>query len=123
MADPKKFLLTEGDLAEAWYNVIPDLPSPPPPPLHPGTGGPLGPADLAPLFPMEIIQQEVSGERWVSIPGEVQDVYRMWRPTPLYRADRLERALELPAGTLAATGTVDGDIIVCTEVDPWASPQ
>lgn len=96
-ADPTtKFLLSEKDLPTQWYNVAPDLPSPLPPPLHPGTFQPIGPEDLAPLFPMEIIRQEVSQERWVPIPEEVRDVYRMWRPTPLYRAHRLERALGLP---------------------------
>jgi tryptophan synthase beta chain len=80
-----------------WYNIVPDLPAPPPPPLHPGTREPVGPADLAPLFPMELIAQEVSAERFVAIPQEVLDVYRMWRPTPLVRARRLERALGTPA--------------------------
>lgn len=80
-----------------WYNVVPDLPEPPPPPLHPGTMQPVGPQDLAPLFPMELIGQEVSTERFVPIPGEVLDVYRMWRPTPLFRARRLEKALGTPA--------------------------
>ncbi|MER6949992.1 TrpB-like pyridoxal phosphate-dependent enzyme [Nonomuraea sp. NPDC000554] len=80
-----------------WYNVVPDLPAPPPPPLHPGTRQPVGPDDLAPLFPMELIRQELSGERFVPIPQEVLDVYRLWRPTPLIRARRLERSLGTPA--------------------------
>ncbi|MFI6601647.1 TrpB-like pyridoxal phosphate-dependent enzyme [Nonomuraea sp. NPDC050536] len=80
-----------------WYNVVPDLPEPPPPPLHPGTMQPVGPQDLTPLFPMELIAQEVSTERFIPIPGEVLDVYRMWRPTPLFRARRLEKALGTPA--------------------------
>ncbi|MEU8245758.1 TrpB-like pyridoxal phosphate-dependent enzyme [Nonomuraea sp. NPDC048916] len=80
-----------------WYNIVPDLPSPPPPPLHPGTREPVGPDDLAPLFPMELIAQEVSTERFVAIPQEVLDVYRLWRPTPLLRARRLEKALGTPA--------------------------
>ncbi|MFI6179336.1 TrpB-like pyridoxal phosphate-dependent enzyme [Nonomuraea sp. NPDC051191] len=80
-----------------WYNIVPDLPVPPPPPLHPGTRRPVGPDDLAPLFPMELIAQEVSGERYVPIPKEVYDVYRLWRPTPLIRARRLEKALDTPA--------------------------
>ncbi|GAA3103483.1 hypothetical protein GCM10020001_020930 [Nonomuraea salmonea] len=80
-----------------WYNIVPDLPAPPPPPLHPGTRQPVGPDDLAPLFPMELIGQEVSGERFVPIPQEVLDVYRLWRPTPLMRARRLEKALGTPA--------------------------
>src|SRR5205085_6423125 len=77
--------------------MIPDLPAPPPPPLHPGTGQPVGPDDLAPLFPMELIRQEVTGDRYVDVPGEVIDVYRLWRPTPLFRARRLERLLNTPA--------------------------
>ncbi|NUW35859.1 TrpB-like pyridoxal phosphate-dependent enzyme [Nonomuraea sp. SMC257] len=80
-----------------WYNIVPDLPAPPPPPLHPATRRPVGPGDLAPLFPMELIGQEVSGERFVAIPEEVLDVYRLWRPTPLLRARRLEKALGTPA--------------------------
>ncbi|MER6511813.1 TrpB-like pyridoxal phosphate-dependent enzyme [Nonomuraea sp. NPDC001636] len=80
-----------------WYNIVPDLPVPPPPPLHPGTRRPVGPDDLAPLFPMELIAQEVSGDRYVPIPKEVIDVYRLWRPTPLIRARRLEKALDTPA--------------------------
>jgi tryptophan synthase beta chain len=97
MADKTKYLLDEADLPTRWYNVIPDLPSPPPPPLHPGTGQPVGPDDLAPLFPRALITQEVTGERYVDIPGEVLDVYRLWRPSPLFRAHRLERALDTPA--------------------------
>ncbi|MEV1249480.1 TrpB-like pyridoxal phosphate-dependent enzyme [Nonomuraea sp. NPDC050022] len=80
-----------------WYNIVPDLPAPPPPPLHPGTRQPVGPDDLAPLFPMELIGQEVSTERYIAIPQEVLDVYRLWRPTPLIRARRLEKALGTPA--------------------------
>ncbi|WP_219516024.1 TrpB-like pyridoxal phosphate-dependent enzyme [Nonomuraea ceibae] len=80
-----------------WYNIVPDLPAPPPPPLHPATREPVGPDDLAPLFPMELIGQEVSQERFVPVPQEVLDVYRLWRPTPLVRARRLERALGTPA--------------------------
>ena len=92
-----KILLDESQLPTQWYNVVPDLPSPPPPPLHPGTLQPVGPADLAPLFPEALIAQEVTGERYVDIPGEVLDVYRLWRPSPLYRAHRLEKALGTPA--------------------------
>ena len=80
-----------------WYNIVPDLPAPPPPPLHPGTHEPVGPDDLAPLFPMALIVQEVTTERYVDIPEEVLDVYRLWRPSPLYRAHRLEQALGTPA--------------------------
>jgi tryptophan synthase beta chain len=92
-----KILLDESELPTQWYNVVPDLPSPPPPPLHPGTLQPVGPDDLAPLFPPDLIAQEVTGERFVDIPGEVLDVYKLWRPSPLYRAHRLEKALGTPA--------------------------
>src|SRR5262245_33393960 len=97
MAERTKFLLGEDQIPESWYNIAADLPAPLPPVLHPGTGQPIGPADLAPLFPMAIIQQEVSQEPNVPIPEEVLAVYRLWRPTPLYRAHRLEKALDLPA--------------------------
>ncbi|MEI7779189.1 MAG: TrpB-like pyridoxal phosphate-dependent enzyme [Actinomycetes bacterium] len=100
MADVSKrhaYLLDESDLPTTWYNVIPDLPSPPPPPLHPGTHEPVGPDDLAPLFPMDLIMQEVSQDSYVEIPGDVLEVYRQWRPSPLYRAHRLEKALGTPA--------------------------
>ncbi|WP_396448615.1 TrpB-like pyridoxal phosphate-dependent enzyme [Actinomadura sp.] len=92
-----KILLDESKLPSRWYNVVPDLPAPPPPPLHPGTREPVGPDDLAPLFPMDLIAQEVSGDRYIDIPEEVREVYRLWRPTPLIRAHRLERALGTPA--------------------------
>lgn len=92
-----KILLDESKLPSRWYNVVPDLPAPPPPPLHPGTREPVGPDDLAPLFPADLIAQEVSGERYIEIPEEVREVYRLWRPTPLIRAHRLERALGTPA--------------------------
>jgi tryptophan synthase beta chain len=97
MAGRTKFLLDEADMPTQWYNVVADLPEPPPPPLHPGTGEPVGPEDLAPLFPMALIEQEVSGERYIPIPDEVQEVYRLWRPSPLFRAHRLEKALGTPA--------------------------
>src|SRR5579871_3691112 len=83
----------EDRIPRAWYNLVADLPAPPPPVLHPGHGGPIGPDDLAPLFPMALIGQEVSAERHIEIPKPVRDIYRMWRPTPLYRARRLEKAL------------------------------
>jgi tryptophan synthase beta chain len=92
-----KFVLEDRQIPEKWYNIQADLPTPLPPPLHPGTKQPLGPQDLAPLFPMELIKQEVSRERWIPIPEPVRDVYRLWRPTPLYRARRLEQALDTPA--------------------------
>jgi tryptophan synthase beta chain len=94
---PTKFLLDERDIPTRWYNIQADLPTPLPPVLHPGTGQPIGPQDLAPLFPMELIKQEVSQERWIEIPDEIRDVYRLWRPSPLYRARRLEQALGTPA--------------------------
>ncbi|HEY0447621.1 TrpB-like pyridoxal phosphate-dependent enzyme [Actinophytocola sp.] len=97
MAGRTKFLLDESDMPTSWYNVVADLPEPPPPPLHPGTGEPVGPEDLAPLFPLALIAQEVSAERYIPIPDEVQEVYRLWRPSPLYRAHRLEKALGTPA--------------------------
>lgn len=95
--DKTKFVLDEKDLPTSWYNILPDLPAPLPPVLHPGTGKPIGPDDMAPLFPMDIIMQEFSPQRWVEIPEEVQDVYRIWRPTVLFRAHRLEKALDTPA--------------------------
>ncbi len=96
MADTK-IHLDESDLPKAWYNIVPDLPVPPQPVIHPGTKQPIGPDDLAPLFPMAIIGQEVSNERYIEIPEEVRDVYRLWRPTPMFRAYRLEKALDTPA--------------------------
>jgi tryptophan synthase beta chain len=92
-----KILLSEQDIPTHWYNILPDLPSPLPPPLHPGTHQPIGPEALAPLFPMDLILQEVSQEPRIAIPEEVRDVYALWRPTPLIRARRLERALDTPA--------------------------
>ncbi|MEO2107141.1 MAG: TrpB-like pyridoxal phosphate-dependent enzyme, partial [Actinomycetota bacterium] len=97
MSDLTKILLDESELPTAWYNIVPDLPTPPPPPLHPGTHQPIGPDDLAPLFPMALIEQEVSAERYIDIPEEVREVYKLWRPSPLYRAHRLEKALGTPA--------------------------
>ena len=92
-----KIVLAEKDLPAKWYNIQADLKTPAPPVLHPGTGQPIGPPDLAPLFPMELIKQEVSRERWIEIPEAVRDVLRLWRPSPLYRARRLEKALGTPA--------------------------
>ena len=91
------YFLDQKDMPTSWYNIQADLPEPLPPVLHPGTGQPVGPADLAPLFPMELIKQEVSQERWIEIPEEVQAIYRTWRPTVLHRAYRLEKALDTPA--------------------------
>jgi len=92
-----KVLMTENEIPHAWYNIQADLPVPLPPPLHPGTLKPIGPDDLAPLFPEALIAQEVSRERFIEIPAEVREAYRLWRPTPLHRARRLEQALGTPA--------------------------
>jgi tryptophan synthase beta chain len=97
MTDPFKYLLGEEDIPTQWYNLQADLPKPLPPVLHPGTMQPIGPQDLAPLFPMALIGQEVSQERYIDIPEPVQEAYRLWRPTPLHRARRLEKALGTPA--------------------------
>ncbi|MFH1151339.1 MAG: TrpB-like pyridoxal phosphate-dependent enzyme [Actinomycetota bacterium] len=94
---PTRVMLMETELPTAWYNILPDLPSELPPPLHPMTREPLGPEDLAPLFPMGLIEQEVSPQPQIDIPGEVLDLYKLYRPTPLHRAYRLEAALETPA--------------------------
>src|SRR5881296_3627810 len=92
-----KYLLDENQIPKSWYNILADLPVPLPPVIHPGTKQPIGPNDLAPLFPMDLILQEVSTEREIPIPEPVRDIYRLWRPTPLHRARRLERALDTPA--------------------------
>ena len=92
-----KILLGENQIPTHWYNVIPDLPGPPAPVLHPGTQQPVTPQDLLPLFPMQLIEQEVSPERWIKIPDPVREAYRVWRPSPLFRATRLEAALKTPA--------------------------
>jgi tryptophan synthase beta chain len=97
MSDTVKFLLPETAIPKDWYNIVADLPVPPAPVLHPGTLQPVGPSDLAPLFPETLILQEVSGERRIEIPEPVREIYRLWRPTPLYRAHRLEKALGTPA--------------------------
>ena len=97
MSLPTKFLLDERQLPKYWYNIQADLPKPLPAVLHPGTLQPVGPDDLAPLFPMALIAQEVSTEREIEIPEPVREVYRLWRPSPLYRAHRLEKALGTPA--------------------------
>ncbi|MBI4311375.1 MAG: pyridoxal-phosphate dependent enzyme, partial [Chloroflexi bacterium] len=96
MADTK-VLLEEKDMPRFWYNVQPDLPKLLPSVIHPGTKQPIGPGDLAPLFPMALIGQEMSQDRWIEIPEEVREVYKLWRPTPLFRAHRLEKALGTPA--------------------------
>ncbi len=97
MNDTVKYILDETRIPKVWYNLAADLPKPLPPVLHPGTGKPIGPADLAPLFPMSLILQEVSTEREIEIPEPVRQIYRQWRPSPLHRARRLEKALQTPA--------------------------
>lgn len=97
MSEQVRYVLDESELPTHWYNIVADLPTPPPPPLHPGTREPVGPDDLAALFPPELIAQEVSTERFVEIPGPVRDVYRQYRPSPLMRARRWEKALGTPA--------------------------
>ncbi len=97
MSETVKYLLPENEIPKAWYNLMADLPTPPPPPLHPGTKQPVGPDDLAPLFPMELIMQEVSMEREIEIPDPVRRIYQQWRPAPLYRARNLEKLLDTPA--------------------------
>jgi len=97
MSRQTKFVLSEDRIPRAWYNIAADLPVPPPPPLNPGTGQPIGPADLAPIFPMELIRQVVSTEREIGIPDPILDAYALYRPSPLYRAHRLEAALDTPA--------------------------
>ena len=92
-----RIVLSEDQLPTAWFNVLPVMPEPLQPPLHPVTREPVGPDDLAPLFPMGLIAQEVSTDQWIDIPGEVLDILRLWRPTPLVRAERLEAALATPA--------------------------
>ncbi|OGA07324.1 MAG: TrpB-like pyridoxal-phosphate dependent enzyme [Betaproteobacteria bacterium RIFCSPHIGHO2_12_FULL_69_13] len=97
MTDTVKYLLDESRIPRRWYNIMADLPTPPPPVLHPGTKKPVGPDDLAPLFPMSLILQEVSTDREIDIPGPVREIYKQWRPSPLFRARRLEKALQTPA--------------------------
>ena len=97
MSEQIKYILDETHIPKSWYNIAADLPKPLPPVLHPGTKQPVGPADLEPLFPMDLILQEVSRERFIAIPEPIRDVYRMWRPSPLMRARRLEEKLGTPA--------------------------
>jgi tryptophan synthase beta chain len=97
MAEPTKFVLPESEIPTHWVNLLADLPGEAPPPLHPATKQPLDPDDLAPIFPMGLIEQEVSGEPEIEIPEEVREIYKLWRPTPLHRARRLEAALDTPA--------------------------
>jgi len=97
MTDEFKILLEQSELPQAWYNILPDMPTEPPPALNPATKQPVGPEDLAPLFPMALIMQGATRERYVEIPEPVQEIYRLWRPSPLHRAVRLERTLGTPA--------------------------
>ena len=91
-----KVFLNEDEMPKQWYNIMADFPTPMSPPLHPGTGQPVGPDDLAPIFPMNLIEQEVSPDRWIDIPDEILQKYCIWRPTPLVRARNLEKALDCP---------------------------
>ena len=93
MIEQYKFLLDENDIPKQWYNIVPDLPNPLPPQLNPQTMDPIGPEDLAPLFPMGLILQEVSDQNYIDIPKPVLDLYKLYRPSPMYRALRLEKAL------------------------------
>jgi tryptophan synthase beta chain len=93
MSQQRKIVLDESEIPTHWYNIVADMANKPLPPLHPGTQQPVGPADLAPLFPMELIKQEVTQEKWVEIPDEVRNLYSIWRPTPMFRAYSLEKAL------------------------------
>ena len=96
MGKKTKFLLNEKKMPKAWYNINPDLPAPMPPILNPQTKEPVTPDFLNVLFPMSLIMQDASPERWIEIPKPVRDIYRLWRPTPLYRARRLEKFLDTP---------------------------
>lgn len=93
----KKIFLNESEMPQYWYNIVADMPNKPLPALHPGTRQPIGPDDLSPIFPMELIKQEVSTEQYIEIPDQVQDIYRIWRPTPVMRAYGLEKLLDTPA--------------------------
>ncbi len=97
MDNSRKITLSESEIPTHWYNIVHDMPNKPLPPLNPGTGEPIGPEALMPLFPMELIKQEVSQEKYIEIPDQVRDVYSMWRPTPMFRARNLEKMLDTPA--------------------------
>src|ERR1039458_921787 len=97
MSQKTRFDLTQADIPSAWYNLNADFPEPLPPPLHPGTKEPLPPAALEAIFPKNLIEQEISAEKYIEIPEPVRDIYALWRPTPLLRAVRLEKALNKPA--------------------------
>jgi tryptophan synthase beta chain len=93
----RKITLSESEIPRQWYNIVHDMPNKPLPPLHPGTLEPIGPEMLAPLFPMALIGQEVSQDKMVEIPERIRDIYKIWRPTPMFRAHGLEAALDTPA--------------------------
>ena len=93
----RKIILNEKEIPDKWYNITADMPNKPVPPLPPGTKEPTGPDALSPLFPMGLIKQEVSAEKWIYIPNEVRNIYSMWRPSSLYRATNLEKAIDTPA--------------------------
>ena len=97
MSEVTKILLEEHEMPTQWYNIVADLPEPPPPPLHPGTHQLATAEDFGPLFPKALIEQEMSTQRYIDIPSDVLDVYRLWRPSPLFRAHRLEKLLDTPA--------------------------
>ena len=97
MSTPTRFTLAQADIPKQWYNLLADFPEPLPPPLHPGTKQPIPPEALLAIFPENLVKQEMCPDRWVEIPDEVRDIYALWRPTPLYRARRLEAALQTPA--------------------------
>jgi tryptophan synthase beta chain len=97
MSEPARYMLDQSDLPTAWYNILADMPTPPTPVLHPGTKEPVTPDFLSALFPMPLIEQEMSSDRFIDIPDDVREIYKLWRPTPLHRARRLERALDTPA--------------------------
>ncbi len=100
MTDSYKIILSEKEMPQQWYNVQPDLPRPLPPYLHPGTGKHITPEDMLPIFPMELIKQEMSQDRWIDIPDEVLDIYRLWRPSPLHRARAPGKISENPGPDL-----------------------
>ena len=97
MTQPIRFSLPQQEIPTHWYNLLADYPEPLPPPLHPGTKQPVTLEDMLPIFPENLVQQEMSPERWIEIPEPVREIYSLWRPTPLLRAVRLERALQTPA--------------------------
>jgi len=97
MNESYKIHLSEKEMPDAWYNILPELPTPLAPPLHPATGKPVTPDDLKPIFPDALIAQEMSSETWIEIPSEVKEIYKLWRPSPLHRARNLEKALGTPA--------------------------